>query len=168
MCVADDARCAANQFQCKSGQCLKNVTRCNKKVECKDGTDEIGCYRGNHPIRKIRGSLSLQNFPPPNRSSMSLKKQLLITQQKLNHFKLKANLGKAILSSRLCFVQLFSFRGDSKMPKPQKSTSAYIYLIVQCYYWLRVLCDRVVFSSSPLSLSGSLKLKSKNKVESRT
>ena len=97
-----------------------------------------------------------------------LKKQLLITQQKLNHFKLKANLGKAILSSRLCFVQLFSFRGDSKMPKPQKSTSAYIYLIFQCYYWLRVLCDRVVFSSSPLSLSGSLKLKSKNKVESRT
>ena len=54
------------------------------------------------------------------------------------------------------------------MPKPQKSTSAYIYLIFQCYYWLRVLCDRVVFSSSPLSLSGSLKLKSKNKVESRT
>lgn len=56
LCVAANATCAHNEFQCKDGQCLKNSTRCNKKIDCKDKSDELNCFIG-YKIRRIRGSL---------------------------------------------------------------------------------------------------------------
>lgn len=67
VCTAANATCAHNQFQCKDGTCLKNSTRCNKKIDCKDKSDELNCYTG-YKTRKIRGSLRISNLAPPSPS----------------------------------------------------------------------------------------------------
>ena len=61
MCVAENAKCASNEFQCKSGQCLKMSSRCNRKIDCDDKSDELNCFIG-YLTRKIRGSLRISQI----------------------------------------------------------------------------------------------------------
>jgi Low-density lipoprotein receptor domain class A len=36
--------CKENEFQCfESGRCLASEVRCNDRIDCADGSDELGC-----------------------------------------------------------------------------------------------------------------------------
>ena len=35
--------CEANEFMCGDKQCISDVWRCNGKVDCNDGSDELNC-----------------------------------------------------------------------------------------------------------------------------
>lgn len=35
--------CLSSEFQCGSGECISLSSRCNRRVECHDGSDEDGC-----------------------------------------------------------------------------------------------------------------------------
>ncbi|ENN77208.1 hypothetical protein YQE_06345, partial [Dendroctonus ponderosae] len=36
-------RCQRYQWQCRDGACIDQMERCNRKVECADGSDETNC-----------------------------------------------------------------------------------------------------------------------------
>lgn len=45
---SDEANCLCRGFKCSSGQCLDSHNSvCNGVVECPDGSDEVGCGKGN-------------------------------------------------------------------------------------------------------------------------
>jgi hypothetical protein len=35
--------CSSSEFQCESGECISLSGRCNRRVECRDGSDEDNC-----------------------------------------------------------------------------------------------------------------------------
>ena len=35
--------CSPNQFRCDSGQCIHQSLRCNRRYDCRDGSDEFHC-----------------------------------------------------------------------------------------------------------------------------
>nr|XP_022919450.1 atrial natriuretic peptide-converting enzyme-like [Onthophagus taurus] len=39
----DVLKCENDHFQCKYGACIKKSFRCNQKIDCLDGSDEINC-----------------------------------------------------------------------------------------------------------------------------
>lgn len=41
-CV-EQVECRTDEFQCLMGKCIQGALRCNKRAECPDGSDEIGC-----------------------------------------------------------------------------------------------------------------------------
>ena len=37
--------CPSNMFACGSTTCLPELYRCNRKIDCASGDDEIGCRK---------------------------------------------------------------------------------------------------------------------------
>ena len=37
--------CAAHEFQCRSGECISPSARCDRKYDCRDGSDEQNCRK---------------------------------------------------------------------------------------------------------------------------
>ena len=35
--------CRDNEFRCNNGECITYLSRCNKDVDCLDGSDEANC-----------------------------------------------------------------------------------------------------------------------------
>ena len=35
--------CSPRQFQCRSGECIDKSLRCNRRYDCRDGSDELDC-----------------------------------------------------------------------------------------------------------------------------
>ena len=38
-------RCQPNQFQCKNGQCIEAIYKCDDYEDCADGSDESNCSK---------------------------------------------------------------------------------------------------------------------------
>ena len=48
--------CRKDQFKCViGGQCISNTTRCDKKKNCRDGSDEVGCSDGGNTGKQTGG-----------------------------------------------------------------------------------------------------------------
>lgn len=37
------AGCTRDQFQCNNGDCISGEQKCDRVIDCDDGTDEEGC-----------------------------------------------------------------------------------------------------------------------------
>jgi len=54
--------CSSSEFQCGSGECISLSSRCNRRVECHDGSDEEGCCE--YPVINLFRStyIAIGNF----------------------------------------------------------------------------------------------------------
>lgn len=52
--IQHSSRCASNQFECRSGQCIESSAECNRKYDCIDGSDETQCGRSIYIYREER------------------------------------------------------------------------------------------------------------------
>lgn len=43
MCLTLAKTCGADQFTCKSGECLAQFMICDNDNDCEDGSDEVNC-----------------------------------------------------------------------------------------------------------------------------
>ena len=41
--VSDFSECTANQFKCANNHCISNLSKCNGRRDCLDGSDEVEC-----------------------------------------------------------------------------------------------------------------------------
>ena len=41
--VSDFSDCTANQFRCANNHCISNLSKCNGRRDCLDGSDEVEC-----------------------------------------------------------------------------------------------------------------------------
>ena len=53
-------QCAANEWQCKNGDCIDKALRCNRVYDCVDGTDEFDC--GRSPLVILVSNLYIFNI----------------------------------------------------------------------------------------------------------
>ena len=44
-CEPVPTECRADQWQCQSGQCIAQADRCNRRYDCRDGSDETDCRK---------------------------------------------------------------------------------------------------------------------------
>ena len=43
--IIDITACSSGEFQCGSGECIPEHYRCNRRQDCRDGSDEEGCRK---------------------------------------------------------------------------------------------------------------------------
>ncbi|KAJ9587513.1 hypothetical protein L9F63_028235, partial [Diploptera punctata] len=61
-CVLCMTGCSHEEFQCRSGECIKQSDRCNRQYDCRDGSDEqncpavvhLHCPPGQSPCRTVQ------------------------------------------------------------------------------------------------------------------
>merc|ERR1711962_761211 len=59
------ASCAANEFQCASGQCIQSDWTCDTEKDCTDGSDELNCpgdCSGSHQLKCNNGKCITKEF----------------------------------------------------------------------------------------------------------
>lgn len=164
VCVAENAKCPGNQFQCKSGQCLKMSARCNRKVDCDDKSDELNCFNG-YLTRKIRGSLRISNpLSVHSRRSIKHTKKALIAgkhKPKQNQWELHSSQCRSVSSTSYFkfFNNFFSnLAGDTTQNKFNPTIASFSSASVPTHWsFILLLATCIVTASCPAAHTNSTK-----------